>query len=268
MPAFDYKLPVTPKIEDVACQLMEKQFQMLLKTIDKLLATARWPFEVLCSLIQQFKQFLQNVFQDLMNEIDASVRNFVDFAFGPLNQLKDDSCMMAYKCKAFMDNMTNPKKSPLYLTGICSKKQLEGIASKYEMFSNFVCYGPGLGEGLKQLASMINQFLEDVLTFCTDKLDKLLSKILEAKEKFKELLKKLGVFELLDQLEAFTSCALGVCDFTYSAANAVEDYKARYYLVKTGDGWEFNMDIMDELEADKDSMAGQMSETLKSYPKW
>jgi len=261
-------LPITPKIEDVACQMLQKQYDMLLKAIDKILSMARWPFEVLCSLIQQFKQFLENTFNDVMSDIAQSAQNLVDLAFGPLNQVKEDFCAAAFQCKAFMDNMTNPKKSPLYLTGLCSKSQLESISKNYDDFSKWVCNGPGLGEGIKQLAETMNKFIQEITTFCTAKIDALMAKILKAKEEFEEFLRKTGLFELLDQLEAFMQCAMGACEFCYSAANAMEDYKARYYLVKNGDAWEFNMDIMDELEADKNSMMAGMKETLNSYPKW
>lgn len=261
-------VPVTPRIEDVACQTLQKQYAMLLAAIDKILQTLRWPFEVLCSLIQQFKWFLENTFQDVADDISESARNLEDFAFGPINQVKDDACRALYACKAFIDNMTNPKKSPLYLTGICSKKQLESIASKYEDFSKWVCDGPGLGESIKQLADMTNQFLQDVLTFCTSKIDSLLAKIMAAKEEFERLIRKTGLHELLEQLEAFMQCALGICDFTYSAMNAYEDYKARYYLVKNGEAFEFSMDIMDEIASNKNDMLKGMNDAVTSFPKW
>jgi hypothetical protein len=256
----------TPKIEDVACQLIDKQYQLVLKMIDKILATIRWPFELLCSLIQSFKSFLENTFKDIMGEVTDFTNSLIDFAFGPLNQLKDDFCVAAYKCKAFVDNMTDPKKSPLYLFKICSKSQLESIRKNYDGFAKWVCNGPGLGEGLKQLADLINKFLEDVMLFCTKKLDAMTAKIWEAKEKLEELMRKLGLFELLDQLEAFMQCSLGICDFTYSAMNAVEDYKTRYYLVKNGEAWEMNDNITESVMDNKNDMLSEMSAALDDVP--
>ncbi len=145
-----------------------------------------------------------------------------------------------------------------------SEDIVNGFRTNYGSFDHYVCK-----LGIKQI---FDNFLDDIFARYYTLLNTLRermgiqaqAKLEELEERYQQLLESLGVYEALELLRMFLSCINnGVCDYSSTAENQMQEYEEKLLLSRTGESWiiDFSSKLV-KYNENKNKLDAKIDETL------
>ena len=229
--------------EKLFCTVLEKQYDSTVMLVENALLFFPNYLRILKSNVRYFEKFVLDTVESELDVIEKKMLSWFDLIkIESLDRNKDrkfDFCEVAYRCLALRQTMfPSNGNDPAWVTSIPLnvRNSFRVGSGSYDTYEKYVCklsFRKMLSDFIDSLVSELEAMIRDI----SNKL--IANKLDEWIEDYFLALARLGIYDLLDTLDAYAQCGFGICNFIQTSVNYREDVEDRTLSTKTGNGWQF-----------------------------
>lgn len=220
-------------VSTIICTYIYETFVTLKTALEVAQAVADKILDTIYGIVKLMLFSIREVLNPVINLIASSITSLMkslDFLW-----IRDFSntkmCQNMYNCEFFRDYLLNPdsifSKAVRDMLGINGdvQRELHEITRDFQAFKEQICSGISLDFTVSAITGLFQSFLSQM-----NKWIRWLRRKVDAIERFLryylDTLKRLGVFDLLDQLKAMFDCVLDETELCTSVESASSYYRA------------------------------------------
>jgi len=228
------------------CTVLEQQYDSTVLLVDNALLFAPNYLRILKSNVRYFEKFVLDVVEAELDALEKKMFSWFDLIkIENMNKLKEqryDFCQVAYSCLAlrqamFPSNSNDPVWVQSIPLNIRNFLRVGSENSDYNTYEQYVCklsFRKMLNDYIDSLIFELERMIREISNkLITNQLDEWI-------EQYFLAIAKLGIYDLLDSLDAFAQCGFGICNFIQTTVNYREDVEEKLYSKKVGNGWQFS----------------------------
>jgi hypothetical protein len=248
---------------------------------DALVALIEMGLTIPVQFLNSIKSFIRKVELLILTGIESSLETIERklFAFLDATKLNPDTseqknnfCALLFSCDALRESLFDPDDTTgesdatfVKFMGLEIRNQIR--AGYYDVFEKYVCK--------LSLRAMIDNFIDFSLLSVADQLSELRLTLLDALnintlvDEYEDLLEtEIGstgksIYNMLDDMDKFSQCAFGACNFINTSSNQQEDFAAKLFIEKIGDEWVVNLtELTYEMDMNGEILLNTIDELL------
>ena len=250
--------------ESLFCSMLEAQYNAIISSIELLIGLPAYALQTLQSNLKRIFDLLYAVIAAAVDLLVAQLDEALGLTDIDENKTKLAFCALAYECQALRDLLFDPDNN---LLPFLTDAQKLDIQTNFDEFEKYVCK-----IGLRDL---LDSWTSLALDRISDELDALQAKLLGALgidkliADYMEYINGTGIFEAIDQLDAFAKCAFGTCNFAETGANGKDEYYTKLNVEPSGTSVVFTVnDKLLELYQTDNELGNQISQAKFRIDKW